>query len=357
MKHLLIVLLAALTLMAAGCSDDDNPSGPGGTPPVVGMSVTTWNTSGQYWNTQLNATSTTDFVGYSFEAREAVTSGVQKPTATGWDFAFRRYVPKLNGGASTTNGGDVVGADLGVVDFASVTIADTAGATWQADEIDYQINNWFDYNPVTHALTANRNVYSLIDAEADNYVKFQIDSMVGAGMPPNMGTVYMTYFYQATANSRDLSGATVQVAIPVGSNKTYFDFSSGSVVTPANPMSSTGWDIFFYNYDLGQNSGINGSGNCGAYNAYLDLVNEMGTDPWNIDAFTSQPFGPTMDRDDASSAMTDWYAYADGRLTSHYHVYLLKTAGKVYKLAINTYYGDASGSPTPAWLDFNWSEL
>ena len=366
MKKLVLVLMAAAAMLAVGCSDDDNPTGSGNRTPV-GMGVTTYNAAGGYYHTQLDATSYDAFTGYSFETQDVVTSGVPKTLATGWDIAFRRYVVKLNGGASTENGGDVVAANLGAVDFSAVTISDTAGVSWVEDEIGYQIDNWYVYNPTTHQLTANRYVYAMIDAEGDNYLKFQIDSMVGASMPPEMGTVYMTYFYQSTPNSRSLNGSTVQVAIPVGSNKTYFDFSSGSVVTPFNPDNSTGWDLFFYSYDIGQNSGLNGNGLCGAYSVYNDLMGDsLNTDPWDIDAWTQHPYGAQLFRDDAVSGVTDWWWYTgqeppEGfephQVISYENVYLLRTGGKVYKLKINSYYGDATGGPTSGWIDFFWAEL
>jgi len=203
-------------------------------------------------------------------------------------------------------------------------------------------------------LSANGNVWSMVDAEGDNFIKFRIDSMVGAAMPPDMGTVHMTYFYQATADSRDLSGATSEVTIPVGAVKTYFDFSTGATVTPADPMNSTAWDIAFYAYDISQNSGPNGTGNCAAFPAYDELT--LATD---IDGFTSQPQSP-MFADIFASVMTDWYNYTGPplhQLLSKDHVYLIRTGGLVYKLEIVSYYANIGGVPTSGWYTFNWVEL
>ncbi len=352
MKKLLYFLLLIPVMAVVGCSDDDPPLAPEPDPIVSG--ATTWNESGGYWVTYVDASDDETFTGYSLASRSLATGGVPKGMADDWDIAFRREEAKLNGGVSSNNGGDVEGANLGEVDFSAVTIDDTAGADWSSDVIDYFVDNWYEYNSQTHQLTANGNVWSMVDAEGDNFIKFRVDSMVGAGQPPDMGTIHMTYFYQSTANSRDLSGSTSEVAIPVGAVKTYFDFSSGTTVTPADPMNSTAWDLAFYAYDISQNSGPNGSGSCAAFPAYDELT--LATD---INGFTEQPASP-MFGDIFGSAITDWWNYTgppSHQLLSKGHVYLLKTGGTFYKLRIVAYYVDFGGVPTSGWYSFDWAEL
>lgn len=353
MKKLLLFLFLVPVIAIVGCSDEDDAV-LSSEPVPDNTATSTWNTSGGYWTSQVDASDYDNFMGFSFATQDTTLSGVPKGMADGWDIAFKRDAVKLNGGVSTNNGGDVEGADLGVVDFADVTIEDTLGVTWVSDQIDFFINDWYDYNPQTHELTANGNVWSMVDAEGDNYIKFRIDSMAGAGMPPDMGTVHMTYFYQSTASSTDLSGATSEVAIPVGAVKTYFDFSSGGTVAPATPENSTEWDIAFYAYDIYQNSGPNGSGSCEAFPAYGELATAT-----DIDAFTSQPAAP-MFPDIFASALVDWYTYTgppSHQLLSNEHVYLIRTAGSVYKLQIVSYYANIGGVPTSGWYTFDWAEL
>ncbi|UCC44910.1 MAG: HmuY family protein, partial [Candidatus Zixiibacteriota bacterium] len=332
MKHLLIMMSAiGLILGAAGCSsDDDNPVAPSNNTPS-NTATSTWNEQGGYWSTTLNASDYDNFMYFSFGTRDTVTSGVPKVAADIWDIAFRREVVKLNGGSSTENSGDVAGYDLGVVDFDAVTIDDTTGATWMADFIDFFIDEWYDYNPVTHQLTANQYVYSMLDASGEHYVKFRVDSMVGAAQPPNMGTVWLTYYYQETVDSKSLPGPVVETSVDVGSDHGYFDFSSGTQVTPSDPANSLNWDICFYSYDLMQNSGPNGTGDCAAFLAWSEL-----DDPTDIDAFTLQPSGAPLFPDIEGSALTEWYDYngQTHQLTSKSHVYLVKTGDVVYKLRI-----------------------
>jgi len=353
MKKLLAVATLFALAMMVGCSDDDNPAGPKDNPPQ-NTATSTWDNAG-FWRSAINASDYDNYMGFSFTTKDTTVSGVAKVMATGWDIAFRREAIKLNGGSSTHNAGDVEGADLGAVDFASVTINDTTGATWMEDEIEYFIADWYNYNPITHELSANMNVYSMVDAEGDNYVKFRIDSLVGAGMPPDMGTVHITYYYQPTADSPDLSGATSTAAIPVDMGTGYFDFSTGSVVTPSNATGSMDWDVAFAAYNVMQNTGPNGIGDCRAFPAYTEL-----TDPTDIDGFTAQPAGAPMFPDIPHSIMTDWYNYTGPpmhQLLSHEHVYLVRTGGTVYKLKIESYYANVGGVPTGGWYTFIWNEL
>ncbi|HOP06397.1 MAG TPA: HmuY family protein [candidate division Zixibacteria bacterium] len=342
MTRVLTTFLLMFTLLLwVGCSDDDddNPVSPD-------------NSSQQTESFTVDASSYSNFAYFSFTSGDTVA--LAKPAATGWDIAFRREVIKLNGGSSTTNGGDALGVDLGEVTYDDVTIADTAGAEWVEDAIDYFIDEWYTYNPITHSLAANKYVYSMIDAEEDNYLKFRVDSIVDPGMPPDMGTVWISYFYQSVALSTNLDGPIQTASIPIGSGTGYFDFSSGGVVTPADPSTSTDWDIAFHSYDLMQNSGPNGPGDCAAFLAWGEL-----DDPTDIEGFMSQPSSAPMFPDIPSSALTDWYNY-DGnthRLTSKGHVYLVKTAGAVYKIEILSYYTNVSGTPVSGHYTFQWEQL
>ena len=348
------ILLTTLFVFGlfVGCSDDDKPTG-GGTP--TGTASTEWVASGSYWSTNINATDDNSFAYYSFTEKDTVTvAKLHSASATGWDLGFRREEIKTNGGSSADLGGDVEAASLGAVDFASVTIADTTGISWESDYIDAFIDEWYTYNPVTHALAANQFVYSMVDASGEHYVKFQIDSMVGAGMPPNMGTVYMKYFYQTTVDSKDLSGTGIEVTIPVAANHVYFDFSSGAAVTPSDPANDLGWDISFYAYEIYQNSGPSGIGACAAFPAFTELA-----DSTDFSGFTAQPTMAPLFPDIAGSALTEWYTYTGPplhQLYSNSDVYLIKTAGKVYKARIESYYGE-NGDKASANYHFIWNEL
>ena len=145
MKKILILLTSIILVISmVGCSDDDSPVTPTGT------ATTSWNATGSYWNSSINSTSYDEFAYFSFATKDTVTTGTPKVMASQaavWDIAFKREAIKTNGGTSSNNSGDVETVSLGAVDFASVTIADTAGLTWGSDFIDHFIDEWFTYNP------------------------------------------------------------------------------------------------------------------------------------------------------------------------------------------------------------------
>lgn len=352
MKRFLLLSLTALMMLAAGCSDDDD--GPTGPNPPDNTTTSTWDEDGQFWRTVVDASSFSDYIFFSFTTRDTVALSPSNPTAD-WDVAFRREVIKTNGGATTTNSGDVQAVDLGAVDFDAVAISDTAGKTWVSDQIEYFFDDWYNYSgPPLHQFTANRNVYSMLDASGHNYVKWRIDSLSGSGAPPNMGTIWLTYYYQPTADNTSLPGPTTSISIPVGNGTAYFDFSSGQVVTPANPGNSLDWDLGFGSYNVFMNSGPNGIGQAQGFYAYTEL-----TDPTDIDAFTAQPAAP-MFPDIPSSALTDWYIYTGPplhQLLSNDHVYLVQSGDKTYKMQIESYYANVGGTPTSGHYTFIWNEL
>jgi hypothetical protein len=350
--HFTLALMALALMIIAGCSSTSNPTAP--TTPQ-GTNTTVWkSTGGGFWEATINATSSTTPAYYSFAKKDTVTPGTSDSL---WDFGIQRTEFKTNSGISV-DGGDVKGIALTSTDFAAVTAADTVGKTWKTDAVAYFINNWYDYNINTHQLTNNRHVYTMNDATGHHYIKFRIDSLVGAGIPPNMGTVYLTYYYNPTADSKVLTGATSQVVIPVGSNTVYFSFASGTVVTPADPKTSTGWDLMFSNYNVGQNSGPNGP--AGAAAAFY--VFEYLADPTNIDGvadvYAGQAAAPLFP-DAASTIFDAWYNYDSGthQLSSKYFVYIIKSGGKLYKTQIYSYYSNVAGVPVSADYIIYWKQL
>lgn len=342
-----LVLVLAL---AAGCSDDDD-DGPTA-PDPTGFSEGTVEAGGAFV-TSLDASGDATFVGFSFADRTITRDlGV---TGGAWDVAFQRVAIKLNGGAS--GGGEVEGTSLGAVDFASVGAEDVPAEDsedWQSDSIDYFLDNWYEYDFMTHQVTLTRNVYSMRDASGEHWVKFRVDAIEGATGPGSMGTVTLSYFFQQDAGSTDLSGAVQTAEIEVGNGAGYFDFSSGTQVTPADPAASLEWDIVLSNFTLGLNSGPNGSGECAAFWAFTEL-----DDPTDIEGFTAQPTGAPVFTDIPGSVLTDWYDYngQTHEISSKDAVYLIQTGGRVYKMQIQSYYGDVDGQPASAHYSFRWDEI
>ena len=348
-KSVIILAAAAGTLALAGCSSKSNPTA--STP--QGTSTTVWDNAG-FWTATINASSYTTPAYYSFVKKDTTTPGGADSL---WDIGIQRTELKTNSGVSV-DGGDVKGVALTSTNFAAVTAADSVGKTWKTDGVAYFINNWYDYNINTHQITYNRRVYTMNDATGHHYIKFRIDSLSGAGAPPNMGTVYLSYFYQTTVDSKVLTGSATQVAIPVGSNTVYFSFATGTAVTPANPKTSTAWDLMFSNFNVGQNSGPNGpAGVAAAFYVYAYLA-----DPTDLnlvsDVYAGQPAAP-MFPDAASSIFDAWYNYDSNThvLTSKNFVYLVKAGGHLYKVQIYSYYANVNGVAASANYILYWNQM
>jgi hypothetical protein len=345
-KILFAALLISVLPILVGCSDDDdkNPITPG----PDNTESTVWDEAGGYWRATVNATDYEAYAGYSFADKDTVplTDG------TGWDIAFRREAIKLNGGESGS--GTFEGADLGVVDYAGVTEDDAASASWQSDSIDYQIDEWYSYNPQTHQLDMTRKVYSMQDASGDHFVKFRVDSLGGELSQTSMGDVHLSFYYQPTAGSRALPGPVQTAVVHVGSGAGYFDFSTGQQVAPSDPSASLDWDLRFQGFTIAQNSGPSGSGDAAAFQAFGEIA-----DPTDIDEFTEQPAGAPLFADIPGCALTEWYSYnpQTHQLSSTNHVYLVRSGSLLYKMKISGYYADQGGVPVSAVYTFIWNEL
>lgn len=351
-RVLLLGLLLLAALIAASCSDDKGTNPPPAPEPGAFTDSTVFDPATGIYTTIVNGSSTTTPQGFSMDNTLSA--------ATSWDIKFKRTYINLNGGASAEEGGIVKGADLGAVVFDDVVLADTTGLAWAVDTAKLVIDAWYSYNFQTHQLTPTRYVYTMIDAEGDNYIKCRIDSMVGAGMA-NPGVVWLSYYYNPTANATSLNGTIVNGSVNVTSGTGYFDFSTGTQVTPANPATSTGWDLKIEGYDIKMNGGSNGSGSCMALPFYLTM-----TDPTDLASVTMQPpspmfpdFNNSILHGDLTDDTRNWYDYngTTHQITSKGHVYVIDTGVNVYKLKITGYYGDFGGTPQSGYTTFIWKKL
>lgn len=354
-----LALLAIFAMFIAwGCSDDKptgNNNNPGDT---TGTATTVWNTAG-YWDvSELNASAADHFIYYSFAQKDTVTlTDQQSATDSSWNIAFKRSTIILNGGASGS--GDDKGVDLAAVgnpdstNFAGFdNLANINESDYQSDSFNLIVDEWYSYNPSTHELSPTRNVYIMMDADG-GYVKFQALGIDNPGQS-HMGTITMLYNY--AGSSPDFIGQpdTLVFTDSTGS-PVYVDFSTGSIVNPADPRNSTDWDIAFTQWEVHQNNTVFGIGHAGTYEIWMEQ-----TDPTDFGETAQAPTVPqAYFPDQLGSVLTDWYNY-DGNthtLTSKNHVYVINTGNGYYKLQITTYYKDINGSPVSGYYTFRWLEL
>ncbi len=362
MRYFKVISLIALLMTAVvGCSNDDNGTGPD---QPDNTASTTWDGVAKFWVTKLDASATqsTNYTYYSFETRDVVTlTDEQAETSDTWDLAFKKSYIKTNGGFSGP--GDAKGVNLvtaSIVDedeFAEVGATELAAvqsSQWMEDGYDFALDSLWNYNPITHQLSTKKYVYILSDA-AGNMVKFQLLDVIGGSQPPAQGAMVIKYFYQPAVGATNVSGEA-EVDTIDAPNGFYFDFSSGQVVTPANPATSTDWDIRIYSYDVYLNGSIFGTGQGAAFPVYDGLV-----DRTDFDAVANiNQFGPprwVLDEMQSAFTITDWYNYnfQTHQLSSKKNTYIVQVGGKSYKVFIVSYYNtdtQASGHYT-----INWAEL
>ncbi|AKT39423.1 HmuY family protein [Chondromyces crocatus] len=110
------------------------------------------------------------------------------------------------------------------------------------------------------------------------------------------------------------------------------------------------WDLSFSGYDVYTNSGPSGSANAGAFGPLGPEVFDSGEIPSDI---------PFMIADKLGGAFLGWYLY-DGnthRLWSRYHVHAIKDGGRLWKVQLLGYYGEAQGAPVSALVQLRYAEV
>ncbi len=90
-----------------------------------------------------------------------------------WDLAFRRFHIATNGGVSGTAGAEVATVAEA---FDAVTMAPADGFVVDApdgdddnDDPEYALGGWYDYNVMTHVLTAKMQTYVIVTGSGNTF--------------------------------------------------------------------------------------------------------------------------------------------------------------------------------------------
>lgn len=122
-----------------------------------------------------------------------------------------------------------------------------------------------------------------------------------------------------------------------------------AIVTPADPKTSTDWDLQLSGWDVLTNGGVSGPGMC------------QGFGPIDTSVFfdATAPDVPFLYADTTGGAFYRWYSY-DGTthsLYSRFHVYGVRDGARQWKVQLLGYYGDVMGAPVAAIYSVRWAEV
>jgi len=347
----ILMVLAAALIFAVGCSDDDPVSSNGD----GGEMTTVWDDAGFWVTSNLDASSYDNYAFYNFTDMDVVPLSLNNArNSDAWDFGFNRVNVFVNSD-------DIGPGTVYAVDLATIGHADSADFEGFADRtaiddsvlvggsVNLVIDDWWGYDFMTHDVYATNNVYIIYDAE-QNFVKFQIIAIENEGME-NIGDVTIQYIYSGT--SPDFTGSPETMVVNAATTDAYYiDFSTGSVVNPADPENSTDWDIAIEGYEIHQNNTIFGSGSTATFEIWITQ-----TDPTDFDETSTAPTNAPYFADQFGSPLTDWYNYNNTQVSSKQHVYLVKIADTYYKMQITSYFNSDSGPSATGYYTFRWVEM
>ena len=153
--------MRVLCIFLAGCFQSIAPDVPDASPfdPTTGKFATTRGADGSY-TTVVDSSSMADWTFGDFE------TGGELVASEPWDLRFQRFHISTNGGVSGT--GDVEIAPIPDLAFVDAAVAPATG--WISDapddddedaEPEYALDDWYDYDPMTHVLTPKPLVWAV----------------------------------------------------------------------------------------------------------------------------------------------------------------------------------------------------
>lgn len=145
-------------------------------------------------------------------------------------------------------------------------------------------------------------------------------------------------------------GEELRVPVPAGARVHVKLSSPAAIVTPADPKTSTDWDIAFEGADVFTNSGPSGSGRGAAFGPLEGIV-------FLDDATPDVPF---LYEDKPGGAFIRWYFYEGApnhALHSRFHVFGIKDGSRLFKVQVLTYYGRRDGAAISGLYKIRYAEV
>ena len=322
--------VAALALLAAGCSDSSPLELEPEAPTLMVDASTAW-----------------AFVDLAETATPVTVS--ERSTSMAWDIAFNATRVMLNGGAAGPGG--VVGycvcqntgataaqiqaltpeSELAAFEAVSTANLPTDADAWETDALDAAITGWYSYDVATHQVSAAPdNVWKVRGAGADpEYAKFHVTQISEA----TRAGAQVTIEYAVQPGAGEALGEIQTAVLDGRTAPVYFDFVTGV-------SDASNWDIKLEGFDIRINGGVSGTGGAGAVKASesFSAMTDASDAPAQI--YRGDAFGGVF-------AAHPWYKYnLDGNHTIFptYDVFLIKRGAEIYKMQIIGYYDTAGES-------------
>lgn len=132
--------------------------------------------------------------------------------------------------------------------------------------------------------------------------------------------------------------------------RTFVDLDEPAVIEVDEPDASLEWDLAFQGFEITTNGGVSGPGAGSAFGPlpeyYFFFPDEA------IDA-------PFLIEDKAGGAFLGWYVYdgSDHTIYTRYHVYGVRSGGRLFKVQLLSYYGEVMGAPVSALYQLRYAEV
>ncbi len=302
------------------------------------------------------------FAYYDLDTNTQLVLTEEEAEANGeWDIAFRRTKVYVNANATTPvgvyfteNTGEFYADGAPVVERFVNATADTEAEAWQnieisitesteffTDETEAAISGWYNYNFMTHEVTAADDVYFIVDSDGA-MTKFNVSALTQDGF--GMAAVTLSAAYQASgesvfAEAVDIALDSTDCVAPI-----YVDFD-----TQAQVDESAEWDLSIPCADGLMSFEMAIAEDAQAVNdpAYTDVDGI---------AAESAPYYPWLPNTETIFAFAEYgapesnYGWAEyginggHKMWPNFAIYVVETGTAYYKLQILSYYDSVSAA-------------
>ncbi|MFK7991381.1 MAG: HmuY family protein [Sandaracinaceae bacterium] len=246
---------------------------------------------------------------------DGVVSPADPSVDTGWDIAFRRTAVRSNSG---TSGPGMAGAqvydetlafddieDVDTFGFAVDTLIDSGAPGAEIESLNGPLLNWYDYDPVRHAVSPTDQTY-LLRTASGGYARMRI-------------WTWEDGHYAMSLHGVERRVVARTLSVDVTEADRFVSVRDGAVVEDVSePMADSRWDLWLSSSAVRTNGGTSGTAEAGVTPSEATTLTGLGTAPSD---------GYAVDAE-GNPALADWHTGDGG--TSRGLVYFLRAADGTY---------------------------